>query len=49
METINTFSKWMEPPGNFFKKNFYPWQNVHGVCFLITQHTFNKVAGQFSK
>jgi len=32
-----------------FKKNFYPWQNVHGVCFLITQHTFNKVAGQFSK
>ena len=22
METINTFSKWMEPPGNFFKKNF---------------------------
>ena len=20
METINTFSKWMEPPGNFFQK-----------------------------
>jgi len=23
METINTFSKWMEPPGNFFSKKIF--------------------------